>query len=501
MDARRDLPCRGEAMESITHYHDLTSYDRIKMRGGYLDWSNQPEPYKIYEECERIPLPREISLPSQDLWEVMEAKAEPEGVLPWDMGTIARILVLTCSVTARAKYSAGEFHYRSTPSAGALYPTEIYLCTTGQGPIPPGLYFYDLASHSLSLLRLFTKEEEARRILFFITGRFFRSAWKYSDRGYRYVLLDAGHLLENLHLALNSMKLAHSIRYDFPDKEVNEFLGLDPGKEVALVIVELGAQVGGRFRLPEGSRLAEKIPRAREICLREEVPPLVIRAHELTSSLKGTIGEGADMWERLGLQVRGQRWLKGFSSRPKGPKYADVLWSRRSRRAYLPRELGQEALEAMARGLEIRDEPSEFHPRKVIAIGASISRVQGLEPGFYLMGKAQGSLSLVLEGDLSPQMARACLEQEWIAGSAVQFLFMANLRHMEETFGPRSYRYAMLLSGRVGQRIYLGATALGLGACGIGAFYDEEARRLLGLNEDSRLLYLVTLGPIRGKAS
>jgi len=488
-------------MESITHYHDSTSYDRLRMRGGYLDWSNQPEPYKIYEECERIPLPRDIGFPPQDLWEVMEAKAEREGLLPWDMETIARILVLTCSVTARAKYSAGEFHYRSTPSAGALYPTELYLCTTGQGPIPPGLYFYELASHSLSVLKPLPKEEGDGRILFFVTGRFFRSAWKYADRAYRYVLLDAGHLLENLHLALNSMKLAHSIRYDFPDKEINEFLGLDPGKEVALAIVELGAQMGERFRLPEGSRLTEKVPRAREICLREEVPPLIIRAHELTSFFKAARVEGAEMWEKLGLAVRGQTWLRGHPSRPKGPKYADVLWSRRSRRAYFLRELGQEALEAVARGLEIPDEPSELDPRKVIAVGALVSRVQGLEPGFYLKGKEQGSLYLVLGGDLSPQMARVCLEQEWMAGSAVQFLFMANIRYMEDTFGPRSYRYAMLLSGRVGQRIYLSATALGLGACGVGAFYDDEARRLLGLNEDSRLLYVVTLGQTRGKAS
>lgn len=55
----------------------------------------------------------------------------------------------------------------------------------------------------------------------------------------------------------------------------------------------------------------------------------------------------------------------------------------------------------------------------------------------------------------------------------------------------------MITSGKLGQMIYLGATALGIGCCGIGALYDDEAKALLGLNKESRLLYLVASGPVR----
>ena len=74
---------------------------------------------------------------------------------------------------------------------------------------------------------------------------------------------------------------------------------------------------------------------------------------------------------------------------------------------------------------------------------------------------------------------------------------MTNLEEIDRTWGPRGYRYAMLTAGRIGQIIYLGATALGLGCCGIGALYDGEARDLLGLNNESALLYLVAAGPVK----
>jgi len=55
----------------------------------------------------------------------------------------------------------------------------------------------------------------------------------------------------------------------------------------------------------------------------------------------------------------------------------------------------------------------------------------------------------------------------------------------------------MMTAGRMGERLYLGAAAMGLGCCGIGALYDEEAAALLGLQGASRLLYLVAVGEVK----
>jgi nitroreductase len=68
---------------------------------------------------------------------------------------------------------------------------------------------------------------------------------------------------------------------------------------------------------------------------------------------------------------------------------------------------------------------------------------------------------------------------------------------IEERWGSRGYRYAMLNAGSLGQRLYVAAEATGMGCCGIGALYDGEAMEMLGLNQSSRLLYLVAVGNVK----
>ena len=74
---------------------------------------------------------------------------------------------------------------------------------------------------------------------------------------------------------------------------------------------------------------------------------------------------------------------------------------------------------------------------------------------------------------------------------------MANMTSLEKKFGPRGYRYLLMQSGRIAQRIYLAATSLELGCCGVGALYDEEAQNLFGLDEESALFYVVSTGPVK----
>jgi nitroreductase len=120
-----------------------------------------------------------------------------------------------------------------------------------------------------------------------------------------------------------------------------------------------------------------------------------------------------------------------------------------------------------------------------------------MEPGFYILDTLRESVSLVTPGFMMEEMAPACLGQAWLGNCALHFLFLTNLAQLESAGGPRAYRHAMLTAGRLGQRIYLAATSMQLGCCGIGAFYDEEASDLLGLNDDSALLYLVATGPVK----
>lgn len=132
-----------------------------------------------------------------------------------------------------------------------------------------------------------------------------------------------------------------------------------------------------------------------------------------------------------------------------------------------------------------------------VAVGLLAGKVEGIEPGFYLVNRDDGSISLVSRGSFPDKMARACMDQSWLANCAVHFLFLTNLELVERLWGARGYRYAMMTAGGLGQRLYVGATSMQLGCCGIGAFYDDEAAPVLGMKESNRLLYLAAVGPIK----
>ncbi|MFH0958449.1 MAG: SagB/ThcOx family dehydrogenase, partial [Pseudomonadota bacterium] len=107
------------------------------------------------------------------------------------------------------------------------------------------------------------------------------------------------------------------------------------------------------------------------------------------------------------------------------------------------------------------------------------------------------ALSLVRPGPLTEEMAHICLDQDWLKGCSLHFVFLSNLETVEAKSGPRGYRYAMMEAGRLGQRLYLAAESIKYGCCGIGAFYDSEARDFLMLRSEASLLYLVALGPLK----
>ncbi len=180
-----------------------------------------------------------------------------------------------------------------------------------------------------------------------------------------------------------------------------------------------------------------------------------------------------------------------------------AVFTRRSRRNYITTPMSGESWQALWRSLLFLEEmePDEGRkPHHHLAVGCLAGRVEGIQPGFYLLDWMSKSIGLADAGSFIRPMTAICLDQDWLAQAAVHFLFMAHLGQLDEQWGARGYRYALLDAGRLGERLYLAATALGLGCCGIGALYDQEAADLLGLNAESRLLYLVAVGPVKSRS-
>ena len=140
---------------------------------------------------------------------------------------------------------------RTAPSAGALYPLELYLVAGLTTDILPGVYRYSSEQHSLILI----KESDQRRALsgaalnqeciaaapacFVITGVYRRTAKKYGERARRYVQLEAGHASENILLQAVALKLGTVVVGAFDDQEVQRVLAL-PAEHEPLLVIPVG---------------------------------------------------------------------------------------------------------------------------------------------------------------------------------------------------------------------------------------------------------------------
>ena len=143
---------------------------------------------------------------------------------------------------------------RAVPSGGALYPLELYAAVLRVGELEPGLYHFDPLSPGLEVIRLGLLAEELAAlstypeivcscpVLVFVAAIFGRTRFKYGLRGYRFALLEAGHVAQNIVLAATALGLAALPLGAFYDRRTDAFLGLDGVNESTLYGIALGRE-------------------------------------------------------------------------------------------------------------------------------------------------------------------------------------------------------------------------------------------------------------------
>ena len=104
------------------------------------------------------------------------------------------------------------------------------------------------------------------------------------------------------------------------------------------------------------------------------------------------------------------------------------------------------------------------------------------------------ALALVHAGDVAPRLARAAGGQAAVRGAPLRIVVTATFARSQAKYGARGERYATLEAGHVAQDVLLEATALGLGAASIGAFDDDDVRRVLGLGAEETPMYIIAIG-------
>jgi SagB-type dehydrogenase family enzyme len=158
------------------------------------------------------------------------------------MQDLAQLLFSTQGVTGKVS----GYLLRTAPSAGALYPIETYLAVNRVASLKAGLYHFNIVKNALELLQdsdvspalckaaLGQTMVMESAVVFIWTAVVARSKWKYGERAYRYIYMDAGHIGQNLYLAAVALGLGCCTIGAFFDDEVNEILNVDGTEETAV---------------------------------------------------------------------------------------------------------------------------------------------------------------------------------------------------------------------------------------------------------------------------
>jgi len=231
-------------------FQERTKYQRGELRGGRLDWASKPPAHKRYPEAHRIPLSDPATRGGAPLWDVVQQRRSERRFqdAPLTEAELSQVLWASQGVTRAGR----GVDFRAAPSAGALYPVETYVVIHDVDGIDPGLYHYDVAHHQLEQLELGDFRVPIARaaldqaiaaqaqVVLVWTAVFERSKWKYRQRAYRYVYLDAGHIAQNAALAAVALGLGSCQIAALYDDEANRLLGVDGVEESTIYMTVVG---------------------------------------------------------------------------------------------------------------------------------------------------------------------------------------------------------------------------------------------------------------------
>lgn len=513
---------QSEQYGIVKGYHEQTKHHSFRYARslGYMDWDNQPVPFRLYEGTPQVQLPlltEDRGFPYSALY---ESPATPPCSI--SLESISHVLELGMGLSAWKKYETSEWALRMNPSSGNLHPTECYLVLPNFPEQQASVVHYNPYLHVLEE-RAFLNEEHAESLQtcggfgIILTSIPWREAWKYGERAFRYCQHDLGHALGALRYACNLNGWKMTLIPQVSEKVLDKFLGFDqlswvdgePEHADCLCWVDVGhiapEEVAKWFHRQEGLKYKHKPNRLSQEHVDWEIIDMVQKASQADSPafLKSPQGSSPLLPEHT------------------SPFTAEaIIRKRRSAQNYdQPSSLTN--LSTLCHTLE-KTLPQNCCPFDVfpyetqVHLALFVHAVEGLEPGLYMLVRNSQHLEslkslthsnfdwspvkedlplyLLQTGDLRA-VAQSISCTQAIAGESAYSLGM--LAHFDPVLmeAPSMYPRLFWETGLVGQVLYLEAEAHDLRATGIGCFFDDEMHQFLGLQgTDWQSLYHFTVG-------
>ncbi len=523
-------------------YHERTKHSPVSIRSvpHYLDWDNQPHPFKVYENLDSLPLEEHLASSGVPALEAI-SRSVPEGERSVTRQELGELLFLCAGVTRRRRYFGGEMLFRAAACTGALYHIDVYVVAGPLADLEPGVYHFAPERFVLTPLRTGdyrgalveasggeASVARAPAVLVF-ASTFWRNSWKYRDRAYRHCFWDGGTILANCLAAASARGIPARTVMGFVDGSVNHLLGLDPDKEAALCFVPVGDS--GAATAPSAEALPALDYATRPLSRREVDYPSIREAHAASGLESGAEArrwrEGeADGNEGTGTGSTGSaRMGEEESARTSGPdagatparelplkvepaaslpsgSIEQVIVRRGSTRHFSHEAITlaelSNALRCATRGVAMDVDPDGARPLNQLYL--IVNHVDGAAPGAYVLDRERERLQLLKEGEFRREAGFLGLGQEIPADASVNIYFLADLETVLARYGNRGYRVAQMEAAITAGRLYLAAYAQGFGASGL-TFFDDDVTAFFSPHAAGKsVMFLIALGRrLKGK--
>ena len=538
-----------DPVDRVIAYHVRTKhhFNRYARSLGYLDWANQPNPFRRFDGTQLVRLPllkadEEPRSPSYDA--IYQPGSVP--VQPLTNRTVSRFFELALGLSAWKKAGESEWALRNNPSSGNLHPTEGYvLLPSAEGlDLKPGLYHYAPREHGVELRADCSPAAISRLLAPFPSGAFlfgltsvhWREAWKYGERAFRYCNHDVGHAIGSARIAAATLGWKMAL-LDGADQNqtarvlgthrVDDFSGVEPEHPDCLAVIW---PVEAEARASSSSRENQNLP----LFLEEAavtgvaVGPWHGKANELSR-------EHGVHWDVID-QVAEASWktslehpivsLAGTPIVPPGTLHASrttddaaaIIRQRRSAVSFDGRtsisaatffHILQRVMPRVERPQLQRPMPWDVLPwDPAIHLMLFVHRVEGLEAGLYMLARDPNKLPFLqqsmnpelewtpapgcpndlplfwlLQGDAQRLAAQVSCQQGIAGDSAFSLGMLAEFEGRLRQGGAWWYPRLFWETGLLGQVLYLEAEAAGVRGTGIGCFFDDPVHEIVGIKD------------------
>lgn len=527
-----------DAVSRVRAYHRRTKHmpERYAPGPGYMDWANQPDPFRRFSGARMVALP----LVQDDATPPFDAlfAAAATSPRPLTADSLGLFLELALGLTAWKAYQGTRWALRANPSSGNLHPTEGYVVLPALSGLSEraGLYHYAPREHALEQRCVLGDAAPggvvpglpAGGFLVGLTSVHWREAWKYGERAYRYCQHDVGHAFGAVCFAAAALGWRVALLSALSDAAVAGLLGVNRTADFTDAEIEHPDLIAAVLTDPAAAPprdLAEDV--VAQMCAGQwtgtanRLSPNHVDWPEIDAvadaAVKPPTGRSPPS-RSASIGTAAPRPAREI------PRAAQIIRQRRS-------AVDMDGRSGLARdaffGMLGRTLPDRSHPPwnaidfpARVHLCLFVHRIDGLSPGLYVLMRDLGRLDalraacargfawgqvaasglplfLLTPADCRQAAAHVSCFQEIAGDSAFSLAMVADFSRTLEADGAWAYRRLFWETGVIGQVLYLEAEAAGVRATGMGCYFDDLVHRLLDMNlaDDAwQSLYHFTVG-------